>query len=441
MTNNLARAIDTDLSGLRTTQLERVMILENALGGKKVKKKLSVGFVLAIVLLLAMMGVALATISGGVIDYLYPDRANDIDESLRSMVRSVDASGTLENITVSITEAIYDGERLALSYTVENTQPNRRVLVELDKILVNGKRFSPWYETLATGWMPAFFRDNATSGRVTASSGVLGSLDLEEGTTSVTIDLSFAVSESSRPIVIVDEWATCDPQVIMDFYQEDYYLKQALDFREALANDPSITIAPADQMDVEEWYQQGYTVLEFHGEFLREQDFSFSGFERGHRPDQMREVGLAEVSFDLNVENASDILQDITPEETFVLPDCTARIRHATLSPLGLVVEYEIVPPSDTYEEVVDYFYQYGQLTFTDENGEPVIFPDMYGDREKYPEEIAPDRFVLRGNVNMPPPLGDISELHFHFTNSLEASAENQSRLDTMEETVYLKLK
>lgn len=59
MANNLKRAIDTDLSCLCTTERERAMILRNALEGKKVKKKLSVGLALAITLLL-LAGVALA---------------------------------------------------------------------------------------------------------------------------------------------------------------------------------------------------------------------------------------------------------------------------------------------------------------------------------------------------------------------------------------------
>lgn len=52
MTNNLKRAIDADLSRLRTTERERAMILENALEGRQVKKKLSVAFVLIMTLLL-----------------------------------------------------------------------------------------------------------------------------------------------------------------------------------------------------------------------------------------------------------------------------------------------------------------------------------------------------------------------------------------------------
>ena len=59
MTNNLKRAVDTDLSCLCTTERERAVILSNALEGEKVKKKLSIGLALAITLIL-LAGVTLA---------------------------------------------------------------------------------------------------------------------------------------------------------------------------------------------------------------------------------------------------------------------------------------------------------------------------------------------------------------------------------------------
>ncbi len=63
MANNLKRAIDVDLSRLRTTERERAVILTNALEGHKVKKKLSVAFVLAMTLvLLAAAALAVVTI-------------------------------------------------------------------------------------------------------------------------------------------------------------------------------------------------------------------------------------------------------------------------------------------------------------------------------------------------------------------------------------------
>lgn len=63
--NNLKRAIDADLSRLRVTQRERDELLQNAWEGKKVKKKLSAAFVLALVLvLMGAVALAVATIQG-----------------------------------------------------------------------------------------------------------------------------------------------------------------------------------------------------------------------------------------------------------------------------------------------------------------------------------------------------------------------------------------
>lgn len=63
MKNNLKRAIDTELSSLRTTERERALIMQNALEGKVVKKKLSVTFVMVMVMvLLTAAALAVATI-------------------------------------------------------------------------------------------------------------------------------------------------------------------------------------------------------------------------------------------------------------------------------------------------------------------------------------------------------------------------------------------
>lgn len=63
--NNLKRAIDADLSRLRVTPREREQLLQNAWEGKKVKKKLSAAFVLALVLvLMGAVALAVATIQG-----------------------------------------------------------------------------------------------------------------------------------------------------------------------------------------------------------------------------------------------------------------------------------------------------------------------------------------------------------------------------------------
>jgi len=62
MHNNLKQAIDTDLRCLRTTQRERNTLFTNTLEGRKVKKKLSAGFILVMVLILTAVAALAATL-------------------------------------------------------------------------------------------------------------------------------------------------------------------------------------------------------------------------------------------------------------------------------------------------------------------------------------------------------------------------------------------
>ena len=52
----IQHALNAELSGLKTTSWQRDKYFENATGGYKVKRKLTYGLVLAIVLLLAAAG-------------------------------------------------------------------------------------------------------------------------------------------------------------------------------------------------------------------------------------------------------------------------------------------------------------------------------------------------------------------------------------------------
>lgn len=61
----MKRAIESNLSCLRTTEREREMVLRTALGGKKARKKLPLAVVLAIVLLLAAMTALAAVLLKG----------------------------------------------------------------------------------------------------------------------------------------------------------------------------------------------------------------------------------------------------------------------------------------------------------------------------------------------------------------------------------------
>ncbi len=109
-------ALDDCLSGLENVPSRRTDILMHARGDMKVKKKLSVGFVLAIVLTVLMAGAAVAAGLG-----LFGElTAQDEDARLGDL----DAASTKVDVTITtpegqiltIDQAYYDGTRVFLSY-------------------------------------------------------------------------------------------------------------------------------------------------------------------------------------------------------------------------------------------------------------------------------------------------------------------------------------
>ena len=63
LAKKLRHALDAELSGLYPSALDRSRILDNAIGGRKVKRKLTVGLVLAIVLTLITAAAVAVTLA------------------------------------------------------------------------------------------------------------------------------------------------------------------------------------------------------------------------------------------------------------------------------------------------------------------------------------------------------------------------------------------
>ncbi len=109
-------AIDDCLSGLESVPSRRAEILTHVRGEKKVKKKLSAGFVLAIVLTVLMAGAAVAAGLGLFGELTGQDedvRLGDLAE-LSANVGMTFTTPTGQ--TVTIDQAYYDGTRVFLSY-------------------------------------------------------------------------------------------------------------------------------------------------------------------------------------------------------------------------------------------------------------------------------------------------------------------------------------
>lgn len=141
MEQQLQESLNAALSGLRTTSFQREQFFENATGGRKVKRKLTYSFSLALViaLLLATTGVAFALTNGfGILDFartrwedveVPPDAEQYIDHDL--------AVSETEHFTVRFRESAYDGKSCHLVYDVMPKQQ--------DILLFEGIADESWY--------------------------------------------------------------------------------------------------------------------------------------------------------------------------------------------------------------------------------------------------------------------------------------------------------
>ena len=118
----LQHSLNAALSGLRTTSRQRDQFFERATGGRKVKRKLTFGFSLALIiaLMLATTGAAFALTNGfGILDFARSGRGNveipsDAEQYILNEVSTVEC----DHATVVFREAAYDGRTFHMAYDV-----------------------------------------------------------------------------------------------------------------------------------------------------------------------------------------------------------------------------------------------------------------------------------------------------------------------------------
>lgn len=120
MENNLKRAIDTGLSRLQTTERERAALLQNALEGKKVRKKISAALIFAMVLILAVVTALAYTLSRGYFEEVaviesghgaYEDWSLDEKLRLLALMKEYGVSANSEALDALLAGGLADDER------------------------------------------------------------------------------------------------------------------------------------------------------------------------------------------------------------------------------------------------------------------------------------------------------------------------------------------
>ena len=132
------RKLDSELSALRTSPMQRESLYATATGGIKVKKKLTVGLVLALILFLTTLTALAMELSGtGVLDWLY---RREREQKMNTTIPI--AKGVTEHRAASLElrEAITDGYGVYLSLAVTPKEEGTLFL---------SNRINPYWHTAA----------------------------------------------------------------------------------------------------------------------------------------------------------------------------------------------------------------------------------------------------------------------------------------------------
>lgn len=118
MEEKIQHALNAKLSGLRTTSRRRDQFFENAIGGCKMKRKISAAAVLAAALTLLTVTAFALTKSFGLLDFIGAHEEKEIPpNAAQYTVHELGTLGT-EHFTVRVREGYYDGITIHLIYDV-----------------------------------------------------------------------------------------------------------------------------------------------------------------------------------------------------------------------------------------------------------------------------------------------------------------------------------
>ena len=114
-------ALDTCLSGAEALPSRRAEILRAAKGEMKVKKRLNIGVVFAIVLMVTMMGSVAVAAGLGLFGQLAQQNEADARlNGLENVSTVMDKDFSIgADVTLTVNQAYYDGDRVFITYTLE----------------------------------------------------------------------------------------------------------------------------------------------------------------------------------------------------------------------------------------------------------------------------------------------------------------------------------
>ncbi len=109
------------------------------------RKKLPLGLVLAAVLLLALVGTAVALVRSDLLSHLFGG-SQSVPQGLEGVLRQPEETVNAGDVTVTLNEYVFDGEKLHLRWSVQNGS-GRQGMITMSPFLVDGRLLNAEHET------------------------------------------------------------------------------------------------------------------------------------------------------------------------------------------------------------------------------------------------------------------------------------------------------
>lgn len=369
-------------------RLEKALEEKTNVNTKKIIRPATV-LVIALLLMLLLGGAAYAASQSGILRYLLGGA--DAPDGLKSIVQPAEYTAAEDHIRVELTGLVFNGERLALAFSVENQKPDDLAMVTLDAVYLEGDWMGMEFGSFDSQWVPDVFRiDVAGADRNPVIGGCVTSAAEKEYTGILHGEAVFTVQRPEGPVVVCDPWMWYDYDRVFSGGEDgDTKSRTEYSFRREQIQNAGLTVAHPFRMDARSWYLEGYTVVDADGEMLMLWDEAshpmlpeeFGGHLACHQttlyPTQMKQTAELRIPFTLDADAAKQNRVDVQAE--FALPDCRVKVEKCVLTPLSTLIELRLYPTQNTQEAALALAERYGYPALLDEKGGLIEFLDMEG--------------------------------------------------------------
>ena len=411
------RVIDNSLSGIQDDpwMAQRVLRIAHEKEGKGMNKKTfgrspSKLVILVLTLVLVFATTAFALTRPAVLSWLTGNAP--VSSQLESTVQTVIGENSVDGITVRMTSLVFDGEKLAFSYELENDQPDMPVLIAANPMMsFDGKEVQMMYCTAdpyAPQMVPSPHLDVLPVKRnPVVGGGEVYVRDITKGKVTCEMTLVVYKPENKFAVALLPD----SMQANVESYTGDAR-SEAEDSLNTLKSFRNAIFATEADLVNEQWLAEGYTVIDGSG-------MLYDLPENSH----LTEGAQIRVSFEFDASVA--FACEFASIEDIALEDATLHVEQFRLSSLETRIDVWLIPQENTEKAARALAEKYGEYALADEQGEGVQYSEMDCMAATLPDVVQINgRWVCRYLSDMP------GLLRFPESVAFTAGGEELIRLD-----------